>query len=48
MSDAYAAEQRFSLVLGGIEALLKVLHFTLFCSQRWWLAGLARSVFQTP
>ena len=30
MSDAYAAEQRFSLVLGGIEALLKVQNFTFF------------------
>ena len=47
MSDAYAAEQQLSLVLGGIVALLKVQNFTFFCSH-WWLAGLARSVFQTP
>jgi hypothetical protein len=30
MSDAYAAEQQFSLVLGGIEALLKMQNFTFF------------------
>ncbi len=47
MSDAYAAEQQFSLVLGGIEALLKVQNFTFF-SSHWRLSVLARSVFQTP
>ncbi len=32
MSDAYAAEQQFSLVLGGIEALQKEQNFTFFSS----------------
>ena len=30
MSDAYAAEQRFLRISGGIEALLKVQNFTFF------------------
>ena len=46
MSDAYAAEQQFSLVLGGIEALLKEQNFTFLARigdcQCWLVASSRR------